>query len=132
MGMKREEQKVKEMVVCFLCLVEPRDVITIMQGSRVYHIDLGCRGFHPTNGEKAPGEMFYACICLCGSGTYPTFDSGTYPTCDSNVEFVHTDLCINSMACVVSWLSQQFHKLVHSVELEANYWSYGSPAIAHK
>ena len=38
--------------------------------------------------------------CLCG----------TYLTCDSNFQFIHTDLCINSTACVVSWLGQGFHK----------------------
>ena len=42
-------------------------------------------------------------------------DSGTYPICDSSVEFVHIDLCINSMACVVPWLGQGFHKWVHGL-----------------
>ena len=41
--------------------------------------------------------------------------SGTYPVCDSSMEFVHIDLCINSMACVVPWLGQGFHKWVHSL-----------------
>ena len=55
----------------FFFLVEPRDGATRVHQSSACHIDLGCRGFHPTGGEECLGKCFMhapAYAGQCGTG----------------------------------------------------------------